>query len=109
MGQIGGLVVCEDGYMAEKNDVDSEIYYSQKELAARWKVTESTIKSWREKGIIPFFQLPLTSRILYPVQAILEIENDHTKKKEVGTRKEISKNKRETSVISANSSRKWRI
>ncbi len=95
--------------MTVKSDVDAEIYYSQKELAARWKVSESTVKSWREKGIIPFFQLPLTSRILYPVRAILELEKNNLHIREEKKKQKITQSKREKSVISTKSNRKWKI
>jgi len=66
------------------------IYFTQKELAQRWRISAGTLKNWREKGVVPFFQVPHSTRILYPVSEILCIEQSN--KKEVAESKPVSRN-----------------
>ena len=53
-------------------------YLTQKELAQRWRVSQSTIINWREKGEIPYFRVPYSSRILYPEEQIEALEKTNT-------------------------------
>jgi len=94
-----------------KENKCNDVYLTQKELAKRWRVTESTIKSIRDNGGIAHFYPPNSSRVLYPTNEVLRIEAEQLvlNKKEVGKRKEQSVTRREKPVISENSSREWRI
>jgi hypothetical protein len=95
----------------KQEDNSRDVYFTQKELAKRWRVTESTIKSIRDNGGISYFFPPNSSRVLYPRNEVVRIERELlvSNKKEVRKRKEQSVNKREKPVISENSSREWRI
>lgn len=93
--------------MAKKNTDYSEIYFTQKEVATRWKVTQTTLKNWRDKGVLPYFRVPSSSRILYPVRAILNIEENNIHGKEV--KLAVAEKKRERPAISTNPKRNWRI
>ena len=88
-----------------------DVYFTQKELAKRWRVTESTIKSIRDNGGLSYFFPPTSSRVLYPISEVVRIEKELliSNKKEVRKRKEQAVTKREQPVISKNSSREWRI
>ena len=88
-----------------------DVYFTQKELARRWRVTESTIKSIRDNGGIAYFFPPNSSRVLYPVNEVVRVERELlvSNKKEVRKRKERPVTKREKPVISESSSREWRI
>jgi hypothetical protein len=97
----------EKRHMAKKNTDYSEIYFTQKEVATRWKVTQTTLKNWRDKGVLPFFRVPTSSRILYPIEAILNIEENNIHEKEV--KLEVAETKREKPVMSTIPKRKWRI
>lgn len=85
-----------------------DVFFTQKELALRWKVTQTTLKNWRDGGILPFFQVPMSSKILYPVDAILEIEKNNILGKEV-IKKEATEKEREKPVVSSKPKRKWRV
>ena len=52
-------------------------FITQKELAERWKCTEGTIINFRKRGLLSYFQLPGSKKILYPIDEIIEIENQH--------------------------------
>ena len=82
-------------------------YLTQKEVADRFRVSLSTIKNWRDMGLLTYFQAPGSARVLYPVEAIEEFERRSTKpKKGVVRPPEI---KREKPEISARPEKEWRI
>ncbi len=91
-----------------KNDV---VYFTQKELADRWRVTQATIKNIRDKGSIPYFFPPNSSRVLYPRDEIMNIEQSELNltRKEDCTLKKHTEFKMKKPVVSANSNKKWEI
>jgi len=91
-----------------KNDV---VYFTQKELAERWRVTQATIKEIRERRQIPCFSPPGSSRILYPVDGIIQIEQDQTNQnyKEGKSRKRQPETMVKKPVNPAKSNKEWRI
>ena len=42
------------------------IHFNQKQLAARWQVSEATLEGWRSRGVGPKF-LKLPGRVLYRI------------------------------------------
>ena len=90
------------------DNVHSEsLYYTQKEVADRFRVTQSTVKNWRKNGLLKYFQAPGSRRILYPVDAVMELELKSLKKLgEVIKPKEV---KRERLELSPKPEREWRI
>ncbi len=56
---------------------NTEVFFTQSELAERWRVTEATIKNIRDKGGISHFFLPNSSRVLYPIEEVIRIEIEH--------------------------------
>jgi len=93
-----------------KNVVEENIkYLTQTELAARWHVSPGTIINWREKGSIPFFQVPGSSKMLYPIEKISELEKQNTTLEKEGNKQKTSTEiKRKKPVMSAKD-KKWRI
>ncbi len=87
----------------------ADVYLTQKELSIRWRKAQSTIINWRKAGRLPYFQ-PLGSKtILYPVDKIEEMEQEHTKvPEEVPPTKKTEPEKRKKPVVSA-PKRDWRI
>ena len=90
---------------------ENRIFLTQSELADRWRVAPSSIKNWREKGEICYFQLPGSSRVLYPIEAIEEIERKFTKHtKEVVKRGDKKTEiKRKMPGMSSRPKKEWRI
>ena len=41
-------------------------FLTQAELAKRWRASQSCVKNWRDQGLLPFFRLPGSTRVLYP-------------------------------------------
>ncbi|MGZ6223872.1 MAG: helix-turn-helix domain-containing protein, partial [Syntrophales bacterium] len=58
-----------------------EVFSIQDEVASRFRVAPSTIINWRERGLIRYFQAPGSRRVLYPVDAIEELERKCIKQK----------------------------
>lgn len=93
--------------MEKKNKDSRDIFLAQKELASRWKLTQTTLKNLRDKGVLPYFRVPSSSKILYPLEAILNIEKNNIQLKE--EKHELAESKREKPVISARKKKKWEI
>ncbi len=86
-----------------------KIYFTQKEMALRWNISESCVKNYREQGKIPFFRMPGSNRVLYPVKGIEEIEAQNTiSAKEVVKRTKPTEIKKEKPGVSS-TPKKWRI
>jgi len=91
----------------EKKNGFTERYLTQREVAGRFRVGPSTIKNWRDMGLLTYFQAPGSSRVLYPKDAVEEFERQSIKnKKEVVKPAETRRKKPE---ISAKPERVWRI
>ena len=91
----------------EKVVCKSTGYLTQAEVADRFRVTQSTVKNWREKGLLQYLRVPGSSRVLYPINAVEELEHQSLhQEKEVVRPKEI---KRERPGISPRQQKEWRI
>lgn len=83
------------------------VYLTQAEVADRFRVTQSTIKNWRDNGLLKFFQAPGSRRVLYPVDAVEEFELLYIKEaKGVVRQKEYQRKRPE---ISARPEKEWKI
>ncbi len=97
--------------IVSKDEQLEKNYYTQTELSERWKVSPGTIINWRKEGRLPFFKLPGASKILYPVDLILECEQKHTTltKEEQKVQIQLTESKRKKPVVSAKPRKEWRI
>lgn len=93
----------------KKKGTNQQIYLTQQELAQRWRVSESTIKKWRDEGQIPFFRPPGSIRPLYPIIDIMAIEVDRRQL----IHKDKSRNVSETKIAVTNKpvapNTKWEV
>jgi len=91
----------------EQGQQEVRMYLTQAEVACRFRVTQSTVKNWRQKGLLKYLQVPGSTRVLYPIDAVAEFEKRSIyQAKEVIRAKEI---KRERSRISPSEKKEWRI
>jgi hypothetical protein len=83
-------------------------YLTQEEVAAMFRVSPSTVKNWRDRGHLDYFQAPGSTRVLYPIESVeaLERQSLKTNKKEVVKPTEV---KRERPEISTKPKKEWRI
>ena len=88
-------------------------FLTQQELAERWCISASCVKNYRVSGYLPYFQLPGSKRVLYPISEIERIETENIKYegKEKRRREVKGRIEKETPEISStiNGYKKWRI
>jgi transcriptional regulator with XRE-family HTH domain len=84
-------------------------YMTQEEVARRFRVAPSTIKNWREAGLLGYFQPIGSTRVLYPIETVEEFEEQYTRRARNLEFKRPSEIKREKPVVSANADENWRI
>ena len=66
----------------ERKDYAYELekkYMTQQEVADYFRVVPATIKNWREKGFLTFWQAPGSTRVLYLRKSVEDFERHHTK------------------------------
>ena len=89
----------------ERNDETR--YLTQKEVAGRFRVSESTVINWRKKRLLGYFQAPGSTKVLYPVAEVEDFERRFIHSiEEVTKPKEITRTSPE---ISTGPVREWRI
>ena len=91
--------------MPNNNDL-----WTQQEVADYFRVVPSTIKNWREEGLISYWQAPGSTRVLYFSKEINDFrdKNSFNKKGGVNKTNNIKINK-EKPVVSGNPDKKWRL
>ena len=91
----------------QQDTKEERSYLTQAEVASRFRVTETTIKNWREKGLLRYLRVVGSTRVLYPIDSLEEFEKQSIhQEKEVVRPKEI---KRERPRISPREKKEWRI
>jgi hypothetical protein len=86
-------------------------YFTQSEFAKYFRISEGTAKNWRDRGYVCYFQAPGSTRVLYPVDAVKQFENQHT----IAAREVVPNSvkgleiKRTKPVVSPNEDEDWRI
>jgi excisionase family DNA binding protein len=89
-------------------ELDHE-YLTQEEVAMRFRVSQSTVKNWRDAGLLGYFQPPGSSRVLYPRETVDEFEKQHTKKAKILEFKRPAEVKKGKPEVSPKSEKEWRI
>jgi predicted site-specific integrase-resolvase len=85
-------------------------YLTQQEVADLFRVKPGTVKNWRDAGYLDYFQVPGSSRVLYPAETINHFERQHTKRAKVIEFRRPEQVKREEPGLSSNRIKKqWRI
>jgi len=86
-------------------------YLTQQEVADLFRVKTGTVKNWRDAGLLDYFQVPGSSRVLYPAETINQFEKQHTRRAKVIEFKRPDKVKtQEGQGLSSNRIKKaWRI
>jgi hypothetical protein len=84
-------------------------YLTQKEVADLFRVSQSTIKAWRDAGLLEYFQPPGSSRVLYPRESIEAFEKNYTRRVKRFEVAHSVEPRRETPVTPSKSKKIWRI
>jgi Helix-turn-helix domain len=93
----------------EEDVCSTNVYLTQDEVASRFRVSPSTVKNWRDRGLLDYFQALGSTRVLYPVESVEALERQSlktNKKKEVVKPTEV---KRERPEISTKPKKEWKI
>lgn len=82
-------------------------YLTQREVAAKFRVSQATVINWRKRRLLDYFQAPGSTKVLYPATAVDDFENRSLHKvEEVIKPKKIA---RKSPEISTGPVREWRI
>jgi hypothetical protein len=65
-------------------------YYTQKEVAEIFRVSQATVIKWRLLGYLEYFRPPGSSRVLYPVEAVEHFKKEYAFREEVRERPRIN-------------------
>ena len=96
--------------MHKEIDYDLEKkYMTQEEVALLFRVSQSTVKNWRDAGLLGYLQPPGSTRVLYPKETVEEFEKQHTRKAKVLEFKRPAEVKKGKSEVSPKSEKEWRI
>ena len=61
-----------------KGDLWEKELWTQSEVAAYFRVSDNTIKNWRNRGLLSFFKAPGSNRVVYYRQEIEEFQSKFT-------------------------------
>jgi len=87
-----------------------EDLWTQGEVAAHFRVVPGTVKNWRDRGLLSYWQAPGSTRILYRREEVLAFqEKNTTSAAKKGGKKalEVKRNNKGKHVLS--SIKDWRI
>ncbi len=79
--------------------------WTQKEVADYFRVVPSTVKNWRDRGLIKYWQAPGSTRVLYFRDEIMDFRNRNT----FNVKGEKPKALKKVPFISPKSDEDWRI
>ena len=89
-----------------RKEIFDEEFLTQQEVAGYFKVVPATIKNWRDRGLLSYWQAPGSTRVLYFSNEIKAFRDKNTILKKGGERPKAKKIK-EKSVMP--STCKWRV
>lgn len=55
-----------------------EVLWTQGEVAAHFRVVPGTVKNWRDRGLLSYWQAPGSTRILYRREEVLAFQEKNT-------------------------------
>lgn len=88
---------------------EPEMYFTQAEVAERFRKSEGTIINWRKQGMFSFFRPPGSRSVLYLKSEIEDLEKQHTTIRKGGDAKRKPKPTRKKPDVSTTSSKKWEV
>ena len=95
--------------MAEKKDLWKNELWTQKEVADYFRSVEGTIIKWRKDGLLPYWQPPGSTKILYLRDGIINFRDNNTVSLNKGGDKPKAEIKRVKPCLSATEKKEWRI
>jgi len=84
--------------------------WTQQEFADYFRVVPATVKNWRDRGLLSYWQAPGSTRVLYYSSEIKDFRDKNTIPKKGGDKtRNLSKIKRKKPDVSSTPDKKWRI
>ena len=93
----------------EVRDELTRKYLTQKEVADLFRVTQATVKNWRDAGLLMYFQPPGSRRALYLRESVEQLERNFTKKEKASESKRPAEIERTKPEVSSKPLKEWRI
>jgi len=86
-------------------------YFTQQEVADIFRVSPNTVKNWRDHGLLDYFQVLGSTRVLYPIEAVNQFKENHKKKATVipFMKPEVAKKMEGPELSSSRIKKDWRI
>jgi hypothetical protein len=85
-------------------------FMTQQEVADLFMVSAGTIKNWRDAGLLEYFQVPGSTRVLYPIDAVNRFQLEHIKHSKVIPLRRPEAKEADRQELSSNRIKKqWRI
>jgi len=91
-----------------KLDIWERELWTQGEVASYFRVSESTIKNWRDRGLLSYWQAPGSTKVLYYRDEIKDFRDSYTKKKG-GDKKQTVIRREKPCVSPSRRNTVWRI
>ena len=98
--------------MAQEKAYELETkYMTQQEVAILFRVSPSTIKNWRDEGLLEYLQPPGSTRVLYPRKSVQALEESCTKREKtrITSFRKPAEIKRKVPGMSSKPEKEWRI
>ncbi|MBC2711130.1 MAG: helix-turn-helix domain-containing protein [Desulfosarcina sp.] len=93
--------------MERKEDLWNNELWTQSEVADYFRVVPGTVKNWREQGLLTYWQVPGSSKVLFYRDEIRDFRDKHTISKKGKDKPKAEIKKVKPSVSPAN--KEWRI
>jgi hypothetical protein len=96
--------------MTEKGDLWKKELWTQSEVAEYFRVVPGTVKNWRERGLLGYWQAPGSTRVLYFRDEVRNFRNHNAQSPKGGDKtKKASEKIKGKPVISSTLNEDWRI
>lgn len=88
-------------------EIFNEEFLTQQEVACYFKVVPATVKNWRDRGLLSYWQAPGSTRVLYYSSEIKEFRDKNKFQKKGGDKPKAEFKKVKPCISSTN--KEWRI
>lgn len=98
--------------MAEENsgkDIWKKELWTQREVASYFRVVQGTVKNWRDRGLLSYWQAPGSTRVLYYRDEVRDFRDNYTKAKKGGGNQPDKPIVKRKPVVSSKTDEDWRI
>lgn len=88
---------------------DKKEFWTQQEVADYFRVVPSTVKNWRDRGLIKYWQAPGSTRVLYFAEEVKDFRDKNTFNEKGEIPKQNDTALKKVPFISPKNEDDWRI